>query len=184
AGAGGGRALDTTPFVFFWRGVVPNPGRVGWGSAGGEGARRAPPPPPPPPRPPCPSRFRPPAWFCRSRLRRARFHRAPLRWALSVVWSAAPGGWGSAIGGGAVVGFATAHLALEGEVAVAGERGLGARHHPTADGGVVGEEVDDHRGEGLGVGEVGERGVDDLVVGAVRRAPGSAHVRMDDRHHL
>ena len=60
--------------------------------------------------------------------------------------------------------------------------GFAALQHLARAGGAVAEQVDRHRGQGLGGAEVGELLVDDLVVGAVAGAGGAAHVGMEDRH--
>src|SRR5207244_10563467 len=80
----------------------------------------------------------------------------------------------------ALVDLALGDAAVEGEVAVARQAGGGVGEDLAGAGGVVPEQVDDHRGQGLGGGDVGERGIGDRVVGGVAGAAGAAHLGVRD----
>src|SRR6185295_4843743 len=72
------------------------------------------------------------------------------------------------------------HPALELEVALPRHRRLGAGQHLAPHAAAVGEEIDHHGGERLGIGDVDEVRVGDLEVGAVRGARRAADIGMDN----
>src|SRR2546425_7664102 len=73
---------------------------------------------------------------------------------------------------------------LESEVLLARHRRPGGLEDLAGAGRAVRQHVDDHRGQRLGRGDVGQRLVDDLVVGAVPGAAGATDIRMEHGHHL
>src|ERR1700738_3641838 len=84
----------------------------------------------------------------------------------------------------AVVELGLVDAALEGQIGLPGQARLEVCEDALGGLGVVPEHVHGHQRELLGVLDIGQLGVDDLVIGAVATAGGAADIRVQRRHDV